>query len=263
MIVVSGVLVLVALVLLIIGLLQEGLFLVYVSIGTSVLAGVFLLLGALQRRGQPALADAGAGTAAPDRLDGVTTVTTVRADAGARDAAPVSESAAAPSASAGEVLIVPGRPRYHVAGCRFLAGRDDTEGISLADAKAQSYTACGVCKPDDAVAAAAPTDEAPARRPASKAAARPAAKPAAKRAAASAGGAARTAAKTTAKKAATTAAKPAAKKTASKPAAKAPAKKAAAKAPAKAAATKSPAKKAPAKKAPAKKATTRKAAGKG
>ena len=55
MIVISGALVLVALVLLVVGLTMEDLPFVYGSIGTSLLAFVFLVVGVLQRRGGPEL----------------------------------------------------------------------------------------------------------------------------------------------------------------------------------------------------------------
>lgn len=48
--------------------------------------------------------------------------------------------------SAAEVLVLPGRPRYHEASCRFLEGRDDIEGMTLDDAQAQGYTPCSVCR---------------------------------------------------------------------------------------------------------------------
>ena len=161
MIVVSGLLVLVALVFLIIGLFGDGLGFIWASIVTSVVAGVFLLLGALQRRGTPA-PSADTGPTSPEMLERVTAVS-VRG----RDEAPaeMAEEVAA-AASAGEVSVVPGRPRYHAAGCRFLAGRPDVETIAVEDAKAEGYTACGVCKPDQALAAA--VAEEPAEEPAAE-----------------------------------------------------------------------------------------------
>ena len=149
MIVVSGVLVLVALVFLVIGLVGSGLGFIWASIVTSVVAGVFLLLGALQRRGAPAPA-AASGTTGSDMLEHVTAVS-VR---------PREEEAAAPAAAepaAGpEVSVVPGRPRYHVAGCRFLTGRPDVQTLPVDEARGEGYTACGVCKPDAALDAATP-----------------------------------------------------------------------------------------------------------
>ncbi|HWL37110.1 MAG TPA: phage holin family protein [Frankiaceae bacterium] len=168
MIVVSGVLVLVALIFLIIGLLGEGLTMIWLSIGTSVVAGVFLLLGALQRRGAPAPAAEGA-TTGQDMLDRVTAVSVRPREADATDSTPteavdMGAAASSTASSAGEVSVVPGRPRYHVANCRFLAGRPDVETIAVEDARGEGYTACGVCKPDAALEAAAATPE-PAAEP--------------------------------------------------------------------------------------------------
>ena len=164
MIVVSGVLVLVALVFLIIGLFGTGLGFIWASIVTSVIAGVFLLLGALQRRGAPAAAADGMMTG-PEMLERVTAVSVrpreegteaAGAGAGATGAAADAGSAAT---SAGEVSVVPGRPRYHVESCRFLTGRPDVQSLAVEEARAEGYTACGVCKPDAALAAATPAGD--------------------------------------------------------------------------------------------------------
>lgn len=149
MIVVSGVLVLVALVFLVIGLFGEGLTLIWLSIGTSLVAGVFLLLGALQRRGTPATA-ADSGPTGPEMLERVTAVS-VRP----REDAATEDVAEAPASGGQLVAVVPGRPRYHVDSCRFLAGRPDVEKVDVEMARGEGYTACGVCKPDQALAAAA------------------------------------------------------------------------------------------------------------
>lgn len=150
MIVVSGALVLVALIFLIIGLLQEGLQMIWLSIGTSVVAGVFLLLGALQRRGTPAASEDTADTGA-DALERVTAVSVRPRETEAADTG--GDTAAA--GSDGDVYVVPGRPRYHVENCRFLAGRPDVETVPVEQARDDGYTSCGVCKPDAALAAAA------------------------------------------------------------------------------------------------------------
>ncbi len=155
MIVVSGLLVLVALVLLVIGLFGSGLAMIWASIITSVVAGVFLLLGALQRRGEAPRVAEGGGATGSEMLDRVTAVS-VRP----REDAPAEEEAAAAS-SAPTVSVVPGRPRYHVASCRFLAGRPDVEEIAREMAQGEGYTACGVCKPDQAIAAAATAEPEP------------------------------------------------------------------------------------------------------
>jgi hypothetical protein len=217
LIVVSGVLVLVALVFLIIGLLQNsGLGFIWASIITSVVAGVFLLLGALQRRGAPVPAAEGGATRG-EMLDRVTAVS-VRPREAAAEEAPA-------EAPAPTVAVVRGRPRYHVEGCRFLAGRQDVELLPVDEARGEGFTACGVCKPDAALAAAetappadaapvdetatfapltdettdeAPADEAPADAAAAAEPATPARKAAAKKAPARTAAAAGTATKATA-----------------------------------------------------------------
>jgi hypothetical protein len=145
LIVVSGVLVLVALVFLVIGLLGDGLGFIWASIITSVIAGVFLLLGALQRRGAPVPA-ADAGPAGADTAERVTAVNV-------RPREEAASAAAEPAAAL--VSVVPGRPRYHVESCRFLTGRPDVEQVGVDQARTEGYTACGVCKPDAALEAAA------------------------------------------------------------------------------------------------------------
>ncbi len=143
MIVVSGVLVALSFILLVIGLVaRDDLILIYVSIGTSVVAGVFLILGALQRReDKPAGATAAAGSDTASPFERVTTVSVTSSR---------SATASAAAASDGDrVSVVPGRPRFHTSDCRFLAGRPDVETIPAGDAAAQGYTECGVCKPSE------------------------------------------------------------------------------------------------------------------
>jgi hypothetical protein len=237
-IVISGALVLVALILLVIGLVSTALGFVYASIAVSVVSFAFLIVGILQRRGEP-LPEAAAGAPAistSSDVEGVTTI--IPATARSRPATEEpAEEAAAPAVS-GRVLVVTGRPRYHVAGCRYLTGKE-AEEVAVAEAREEGYTACGVCKPDEALAAVAAqleqapepvaavrtTRKAPSKTPAKVALTKPAAKaPAA---------AAKKPAPATkpAAKAPATAAKKAAAKAAPAKAAKAPAK--AAKAPAK------------------------------
>ena len=284
MIVISGALVVVALVLLVIGLVIASLGWVYASIAVSLLSFVFLVIGILQRRKEvpgapvPALAGAGAVTGgvgavvrAGDRLAGHT--------AAVHDDEPtvtVSSDLTAPVAAAptgGSVLVVAGRPRYHVEGCRYLTGKQ-AESVDVTEARAKGFTACGVCKPDDALTAvpapvveaveetapaAAALDEAPVPA-AAPAKARTAAKKAAAKTPVKAPFKApvKAAVKAPVKKAVVAKAAPAkkaaapAKKTVAKAAA--PAKKAAAPAKKTVAKAAAPAKKAPAKKAPAKKA---------
>jgi hypothetical protein len=155
LIVVSGALVVVSIVLLVLGLVDEdSLNLVYASIGTSIVAAVLLVLGALQRRGEtPGVAADPFATRAEG--DNVTAVTVTRPEP--TETATSEAPAAATDAGSGGVLVVPGRPRYHVEGCRFLSGRSDVESLSVESAKGQDYTPCGVCRPDQALEEAAGT----------------------------------------------------------------------------------------------------------
>lgn len=157
MIVISGALVLVALVLLLIGLLQPELGFVYASIVVSLISFAFLLVGILQRRReQPEAAtsddaagksDAPAGKELPpvDLDEGITAVIPATA-------APEAVSAEQRADVVGSVLVVEGRPRYHVEGCRYLTGKT-IEEMDVADAREDGFTACGVCKPDLALEA--------------------------------------------------------------------------------------------------------------
>lgn len=51
-----------------------------------------------------------------------------------------------------EVLVIDGRPRYHVAGCVHLLGRG-TEPLPVSEAVELGFTPCGLCEPDSALLA--------------------------------------------------------------------------------------------------------------
>jgi hypothetical protein len=53
-----------------------------------------------------------------------------------------------------EVLVVDGRPRYHLADCPHLIDRL-TEGLPVAEAAELGFTPCGLCRPVDRLVAAA------------------------------------------------------------------------------------------------------------
>ncbi len=167
MIVISGALVLVALVLLVIGVVSPELNYVYASIVVSLASGIFLLVGILQRRrtGAPAeTAPAAEGSKPGGAADGDVAPVTAVLPAGSsrsprrQEPAPGSVAIApeAPEADelpedddlAGYVLVVPGRPRYHVDGCRYVSGKD-VEELDVRDARDEGFTACGVCRPDE------------------------------------------------------------------------------------------------------------------
>ncbi len=50
-----------------------------------------------------------------------------------------------------EVLVVDEHPRYHVAGCSYLAGRT-TIPLPLDEARTDGFTPCAVCAPDRTLA---------------------------------------------------------------------------------------------------------------
>jgi hypothetical protein len=168
LIVVSGALVVVALVLLVAGIVVSGLTLVYISIGLSAVSGALLAVGVLLSRGEAARkARSGAvGTATP-LTGGVGAAGTSGAPetAAATDTAlvvpatgsgPVVDDAGAGVDGAGSdlvgssatVLVVSGRPRYHAAGCRFVAGRADAQELAVDEARELGFTPCGACRPD-------------------------------------------------------------------------------------------------------------------
>ena len=50
-----------------------------------------------------------------------------------------------------EVLVVDEHPRYHVAGCRWLGGRE-TIPLPIDEARTDGFTPCAVCAPDRTLA---------------------------------------------------------------------------------------------------------------
>lgn len=162
MIVISGALVLVAMVLLVLGLMTQELQFVYGSIGGSLLAFVFLVIGILQRRGEPLTADG-----PPVHGDAPPLAAPVHREAEAPHTlatpVPAAGSVAVDEHPAwladeddddlepggGPVLVVPGRPNYHVEGCRFLTG--EPEELDVLDAQEDGFIACTVCRPDEAL----------------------------------------------------------------------------------------------------------------
>jgi hypothetical protein len=213
-IVISGALVVVAIVLLAIGLISGTLGFIYASIAGSVVAFIFLIVGVMQRRGEevPATADAvpAPALASANDVEGVTAIL----PSGSRLPSRMAEPAGAEPVAA--------------------ARRTTREAPAAADAAAKAPAKRAAAKaPASAAGAAtkAAAKKAPAKTAAKKAPAKAATKATTKAAAKKAP------AKTAAKKApAKTAAKKAPAKTATKAAAK--------KAPAKTAAKKTPAKKA-------------------
>ena len=176
MIVISGALVLVALVLLLIGIVGPELAFVYASIAVSLVSLAFLVIGIRQRRdevlpgqesnpapgAEPSSATAGAAPVSSPIV--VSPTDGPRADR-ARSSADRSDEVQAVAVvpgwtqpdeqvgleQGGTVLVVAGRPRYHVEGCRYLSGKA-AQAIDVLDALEEGFTPCGVCKPDTSLA---------------------------------------------------------------------------------------------------------------
>lgn len=53
-----------------------------------------------------------------------------------------------------EVLVIDGRPRYHLSGCVHLLGRE-SEGLPVSEAIELGFTPCSLCEPDSALLAEA------------------------------------------------------------------------------------------------------------
>ncbi|MEU7985452.1 hypothetical protein AB0B56_11365 [Streptosporangium canum] len=175
MILISAGLVVTAIVLLIAGFVLAKPFLVMWSIAVSVLSAVFLVIGALLRRhelfpggraGEAPLPPKGPVPAGPMpaphmRPDQrVPSAPHPRAPHGMPPAAtaapqprPRPVAGPAPAARQGLldaeaiVLVIPGRKRYHVAGCRQLVGRDHEE-LTHEEAREEGFTPCTTCLPE-------------------------------------------------------------------------------------------------------------------
>ncbi|GGK47905.1 hypothetical protein Ppa06_04470 [Planomonospora parontospora subsp. parontospora] len=180
MILISAGLVLTAVVLLIAGVVIAKPFLVMWSIAVSVLSAVFLVIGALLRRHELFPGGGRAGVAPPSPFKGpapagpmpVPPMTSHRQPAPGIPGVPAGPPEAAPqgarqtvaaatrprpvpaagSASARQgvpdaeaiVLVIPGRRRYHVAGCRQLADREHEE-LTHEEAREEGFTPCTTC----------------------------------------------------------------------------------------------------------------------
>jgi hypothetical protein len=58
----------------------------------------------------------------------------------------------------GRVVVVDGRPRYHLADCAFLVGYD-AEPMAVSEAVELGFTACGLCRPVTALLPQGPGNE--------------------------------------------------------------------------------------------------------
>jgi hypothetical protein len=61
-------------------------------------------------------------------------------------------AATAPAGPPSGVLVVSGRPRYHLAGCEQLSGDELAEPLMVTEARELGFSACDLCRPDRALA---------------------------------------------------------------------------------------------------------------
>jgi hypothetical protein len=175
-----------AAVLLFIGLLAgSSLTAIYVSIGLSIVAAVFLWLGINQR---PAEVPAQAGVRGGDgsrpgerggrqRDDDTETErpggklasneqpsvaeqpgeVTQQLDVMSDDLVEDSDEhvVAAAVATGADVFVVSGHPRYHLEECPAVLGNDEAESLPIGEARDLGFVPCGACQPDSEIAEAA------------------------------------------------------------------------------------------------------------
>lgn len=174
MIILSGVLVVLAIALLVTGIVTgntghevlglDGLKLIYVSIGVSIISALCLAIGVFLRRKElfgsaESPAPARRSTASRSAKAPRTAKTKARVGADDETAAMVTPAATAAEVPAEtSVYVVPGRKRYHLETCRQLAGRDKEE-LTFVEAREEGFTACTACLPDTALAARAALTE--------------------------------------------------------------------------------------------------------
>ncbi|HEX4015776.1 MAG TPA: hypothetical protein VHX15_03485 [Frankiaceae bacterium] len=58
-------------------------------------------------------------------------------------------------ATGADVLVISGRPRYHVGGCEYVEGNDDSEPLEINEARELGFTPCGACRPNETLARSA------------------------------------------------------------------------------------------------------------
>ncbi|GAA4041229.1 hypothetical protein [Nonomuraea soli] len=180
MILISAGLVLAAIVLLIAGFVLTKPFLIMWSIVVCVLSALFLVIGAYLRRHElfPGGRKAGAPVEPGQKAAQPSAVTAPHAHVGQPQAVPPrtpvlqaqpmgapptlprphpvppgrphSRPAAGGISPDALVLVIPGRKRYHVAGCRQLIGRDHEE-LTYEEAREEGFSPCTSCLPDAAL----------------------------------------------------------------------------------------------------------------
>ncbi|WP_214327801.1 hypothetical protein [Nonomuraea sediminis] len=156
MIFISAGLVLAAVVLLIAGFVLGAPYLIMWSIVVSVLSALFLVIGAFLRRHE--LFPSGERAATPPAPPaGLVPPAVQQGPVGASRAQSATIPAPTPRRPTTRgispdaiVLVIPGRKRYHVPGCRQLAGRDHEE-LTYEEAREEGFTPCTTCLPDAAL----------------------------------------------------------------------------------------------------------------
>jgi hypothetical protein len=137
----------------------------WVSVGVSALAVIVLLLDWSRRRRTARDAPAPVPVVPTEQVTVVDAPSPPPTDDGPdRDAEPAEEDTDAADLLvvtdlAVEVRVVDERPRYHLAGCRWLAGRP-TLPVPVGEARQLGFTPCAVCTPDRTLAAARRTADA-------------------------------------------------------------------------------------------------------
>lgn len=179
MIALSLVLVLGSAAALVVGLAVTDQLLIWASIGASLCAALALAVAVMRRREpqpvsvrtEPASGAIGAVQSATVELPAVESTAigrhSVEPDPAATESAPAQkypdppdeppvEDVSAPDALRvvdllDEVMVVDGRPRYHLSDCRHLLGRDIIP-LPLREAREAGFTPCGWCAPDTRLA---------------------------------------------------------------------------------------------------------------
>lgn len=117
----------------------------WISIGVSALAGLLLVVDVVRRRARRTATEAEGSAGTAERTE-------VTPSGSGSDGDPTEEDQALGTEPADEVLVVDEHPRYHRAGCSWLAGRE-TIAISAREARELGFTPCSRCAPDGRLAA--------------------------------------------------------------------------------------------------------------
>lgn len=176
MIILSGVLVMIAIILLVAGIvvgetggqiagLLDGMTVIYMSIAVSIISFLCLLVGVFLRRKELF----GTGLTAPpsgtERRKAKDRQASRHKAAGARGEPSATEVLPTPDVpSQSTVFVIPGRKRYHLASCRQLAARDKEE-LTFEEAREEGFTPCTACLPDTALAARAAAEDSATAKP--------------------------------------------------------------------------------------------------